>query len=195
MLDLAIGMKVHKPDGFVPNGCQPRSPLRTTYSSISSAVNKMLGAVVEQKQAFLLPLDMVQEHVPNLHLCKAHWTTKKGKASGRPLGDLSNVDGTLINTDETAAAATAYYGQIQHLTIDGIATMIHEFCTEAKAADPTVQWSELRLWKMDLKGAFTLLFFRPSDVGLFGMLLTNELVYLQLAGIFGWAGTPAAFKS
>ena len=26
------------------------------------------------------------------------------------------------------------------------------------------------------------------------MLLTNELLYLQLAGIFGWAGTPAAFQ-
>ena len=51
---------------------------------------------MEQKLAFLLPLDMAQEHVPNLHLCKAHWTTKKGKASGRPLGDLSNVDGTPI---------------------------------------------------------------------------------------------------
>ena len=154
MLDFAIGMKVHKPDGFVPNGCQPRYPLRTVYCSISSAVNKMLGAVVEQKLVFLLPLSMAQEHVPNLHLCKAHWTTKKGKASGRPLGDLSNVDGTPINTDETAAAATAYYGQIRHPTIDGITTMIHEFWTEARTADPTVQWSELRLWKMDPKGGF-----------------------------------------
>ena len=104
------------------------------------------------------------------------------------------MDGTPINTDETAEAATAYYGQIQHPTIDGIAAMIQEFWTEAKTADPFRQWSDLRLWKMDLKGAFTLLSFRPSDVGLFGMLLTNELVYLQLAGIFGWAGTPAAFQ-
>ena len=194
MLDLAIGMKVHKPAGFVPNGCQPRSPLRAVYCSVASAVNNMLGAVVEQRLAFLLPLQLAQEHVPNLHLCKAHWTTKKGKASGRPLGDLSNVDGTPINTDETAEAATAYYGQIQHPTIDGIAAMIQEFWTKAKTADPSRQWSDLRLWKMDLKGAFTLLSFRPNDVGLFGMLLTNELVYLQLAGIFGWAGTPAAFQ-
>ena len=48
MLNLAIGMKVHKPAGFVPNGCQPRSPLRAVYCSVASAVNKMLGAVVEQ---------------------------------------------------------------------------------------------------------------------------------------------------
>lgn len=47
---------------------------------------------------------------------------------------------------------------------------------------------------MDLKGAYTLLSFRPEDVGFFGMLLTGDLVYFQIAGIFGWAGTPAAFQ-
>lgn len=47
---------------------------------------------------------------------------------------------------------------------------------------------------MDLRGAYTLLSFRPEDVGLFAMLLTEDIVYLQLAGIFGWAGTPAAFQ-
>ena len=47
---------------------------------------------------------------------------------------------------------------------------------------------------MDLKGAYMLLSFRPEDLGLFGMLLTGNLVYLQIAGIFGWAGAPAAFQ-
>ena len=47
---------------------------------------------------------------------------------------------------------------------------------------------------MDLKGAYTLLSFRPENVGLFAMMLTNDTVYLQIAGIFGWAGTPAAFQ-
>ena len=50
------------------------------------------------------------------------------------------------------------------------------------------------MWKMDLKGAYTLLSFRPEDVGLFGMLLTDNMVYFQIAEIFGWAGTPAAFQ-
>ena len=149
---------------------------------------------MEQKLAFLLPLELAQQHVPELHLCKAHWCTKKGKASGRPLGDLSYVDGTPLNTDETAEAATEHYGQITHPTIDDIAIMIHTFWTEAKRRDPSRRWEDLRLWKMDLKGAYTLLSFRPEDVGLSGMLLTGDLVYLQIAGIFGWAGTPAAFQ-
>ena len=47
---------------------------------------------------------------------------------------------------------------------------------------------------MDLKRAYTLLSFKPEDAGLFGVLLTGDIVYLQIAGIFGWAGTPAAFQ-
>lgn len=194
LFELVGGMKVYRPVGFAPNGRLPGTPLRSTYESVSAAVNKMLGAVVEQKLAFLIPLEMAQEFVPELHLCKAHWTTKKGKASGRPLGDLSYVDGTPLNTDETADAATLHYGKIVHPTIDDIACMIYSFWIRVKESDPDLQWTELRIWKMDLRGAYTLLSFRPEDAGLFGMLLTGNLVYFQIAGIFGWTGTPAAFQ-
>lgn len=145
MTDLVDGTRVAIQEGSVPNGRQPRSPLRSVYESVAGAVNKILGAVVEQRLAFLLPLDMAQQYVPNLHLSKAHWTTKKGKASGRPLGDLSNVDGSPLNTDETAAAATAYYGVISHPTIEDIAVMIYDFWKEAKARDPSLQYADLRL--------------------------------------------------
>ena len=194
MHDLVEGMQVHLPDGFYTNGLLKRSERRPIYETVATAVNKMLGAIVEQKLAFLLPLDLAQQHVPNLHLCKAHWTVKKGKPCGRPLGDLSNVDGTKLNTDETAAAATSYYGEIRHPTIDDIAVMIYDFWRAAKQRDPTVRWEDMRIWKMDLRGAYTLLSFRPEDVGLFAMLLSDDLVYLQMVGIFGWSGTPAAFQ-
>jgi hypothetical protein len=70
MMELVGGMKVHRPEGFAPNGSHPRTPLRSTYESVSTAVNKMLGAVVEQKLAFLIPLETAQRYVPELHLCK-----------------------------------------------------------------------------------------------------------------------------
>ena len=84
MLDLVNGMRVHLPVGFVPDGKQPRTPLRSTYELVASAVNKMLAALIEQRLAFLLPLSLAQEHVPKLHICKAHWTTKKGRRLGDP---------------------------------------------------------------------------------------------------------------
>ena len=194
LLDLVIGMKVHLPEGFKPNGLQPPSELRDAYTDVAPAVNKMFGAVVADRLAFLLPFSVAKEHVPNLHLSKAHWCPKKGKASGRPLGDLSNVDGTRINTDATAKAASDYYGAIRHPTIEDIAQMIHEFWRVAQERDPLLRQQDLRLWKMDLKGAYTLLSFRPGDAGMFAMLLTDDIVYFQLAGIFGWSSTPAAFQ-
>ena len=48
---------------------------------------------------------------------------------------------------------------------------------------------------MDLRGAYTLLSFRPEVAGLFSIKVTGGLVYLQIAGIFGWACTPAAFQT
>jgi hypothetical protein len=194
LLELSNGMHVPLPPGFVPNGKDQPSPLRATYVAVAPAVNRMLGDIVEQRLAFLLSYDDAVRYVPNLHLCKAHWTRKKGKASGRPLGDLTYVDGTPVNTPAMSDAAAAHYGAIMHPTIEDIAIMICEFWSKVLAVDPTADWTLLRIWKMDLKGAYTLLSFRPEDVGLFGMMLTDSLVYLQIAGIFGWAGTPAAFQ-
>jgi hypothetical protein len=145
MEDLVGGMRVHLPEGFKPNRDMVRSPRRRSYETVATAVNKMLGTVWKDKLAFFLPLQLALENVPNLHLCKAHWTTKKGKPSGRPLGDLSNVDGTPINTDETKAAAAAYYGKIKHPTIENIAVMIYDFWVEAKRRDPACRWEDMRI--------------------------------------------------
>ena len=42
--------------------------------------------------------------------------------------------------------------------------------------DPRLRWEDVRIWKMDLKmGAYTLLSFRPEDVGLFGILLMGDI--------------------
>jgi hypothetical protein len=192
--NLVIGMNVHIPEGLEPNGHQPRSDLRDIYLDVPPSMNKMYGAVIADRLAFLLLLDLALQHVPNLHLSKTHWCPKKWKPSGRLLGDLSNVDGTRINTDETAKATSDYFGTIRHPTIEDTAKMIHDFSMEACSRDPHLRQQDLRLWKMDLKGAHTLFSFRPIDADLFAMLLTDELVYCQLAGIYGWGRTPAAFQ-
>jgi hypothetical protein len=187
-------MKVHVSEGFQPNGHGPRTELRDIYVDVAPAVNKMYGATLADRLAFLLPLDLALQHVRNLHLSKEHWCPKKGKASGRPLSDLSNADGTRINTDATAEAASHYYWTIRHPTIEDIARMVPGFWTQAKRNNPALRQQDLRLWKMDLRGAYTLLSFRPGDAGLFATLLMDDLVYFQLVGIFGSAGTPAAFQ-
>ena len=108
--DLAIGMRVPLPTDFVPNGTQPSAALRSTYLKVDTAVNKMLGSIVEQRLAFLLPKDLAVQCIPNLHLGAAHWTPKKGKPVGRPIGDLTYVSGTPLNSEETTTSTAERYG-------------------------------------------------------------------------------------
>ena len=53
---------------------------------------------------------------------------------------------------------------------------------------------DLVMWKMDLKGAFTLLFFKPSDCGLLALPMTGNLVYIPIAGNFGLTLFPFFFN-
>ena len=133
--ELAAGMHVPLPDGFSPNGKHAPSPLRVTYVAVAPAVNKMLGDIVLQRLAFLLPYEDAKRYVPNLHLCKAHWTRKP---SGRPLGDLTYVDGTPVNTPAMSEAAAAHYGATLHPTIEDIAGMICKFWKRLLLTDPPI---------------------------------------------------------
>ena len=193
MLELAEGMHVSIPTGFTPNGRAPHAALRSSYLRVHSAVDKMLADLILQRLAFVIPKAMAMAYINKLHLGAAHWTLKKNKASGRPICDLTHVEGTSLNGEETSAAAEAHYGKIILPTIEDVAKMILEFWATTKAKNPTARWEDLRIWKMDLRGAYQLLSFRPEDVGLFGMEVAGDLVYLQVAGIFGWNATPAAF--
>jgi hypothetical protein len=60
--------------------------------------------------------------------------------------------------------------------------------------DPTVRWEDLVIWKMDLRGAHTLINFRTEDVRLMSSEMTGDLIIFFICGIFGWIGTPAAFQ-
>ena len=64
MIELCDGMKVHLPANFVPNGITDFSALRPSYLSVAPAVNKMLGALVEQGLAILLSYDLEIRYVP-----------------------------------------------------------------------------------------------------------------------------------
>lgn len=154
----------------------------------------MIAGTVEEKLGFLLPKALAIQTIPNLHLCTAYWTPKKGKKSGRPIGDVTFVDGMALNSDATTAASELNYGVIIHPTIEVIVKMILRFWEQCDRPKTLSHWKRLRLWKMDLRGAYTLLSFRPEDAGLFGMELTGDLIYLQICGIFGWSSTPAAFQ-
>ena len=194
LYDLVDGMRVPRPPDFSTNGHEVITGLRRSYVTVHSAVDNLLADVIDQRLTFLLPKAVAKEFIGNLHLAAAYWTVKNGKPCGRPISDMTFVTGMSLNTAETTAAAAERYGLINHHSIDDIVKMIRDFWKRAVNRDPSSKWEDLRLWKMDLKEAYTLLSFRPEDAGLFGMEVTGDLVYLQITGIFGWACTPAAFQ-
>ena len=49
------------------------------------------------------------------------------------------------------------------------------------------------MWKVDLKGAFTLLYVLPEDVPLLSFELTNNLTVMHHTGMFGYTGMPGCF--
>ena len=75
--------------------------------------------------------------------------------------------------------------------------MIYAFIDDENARGSPVLWEDLVLFKVDLKGAYTLLSFNPDDVRLMGLELSDDIVYFSLGGLFfffGWTGLPAAFQ-
>jgi hypothetical protein len=116
------------------------------------------------------------------------WARKRGKQSGRPISDHSrrNRHGHPLNDKRVKEVVRALYGDIVPVNIEELMGMILE------QAD-RVGWRDLRLWKMDLKGAFNLIFFRPEDAGLLAMELSENLTMISITGTFGHTSTPFAF--
>ena len=192
--DIAEGMRVPLPGGFIPNARGSLTPLRPAYVDVHRAVDKMLGDLHAQGLAFCLPKREAIDLIEGLHLGKASWTPKKGKASGRSIGDMSFCDGTPLNCDEIKVMAENWWGKIELPTIEDIAGMILDYFEAQSKRDSSVKWEDLRLWKTDLRGAYQLMSFRPECAKFFGMEISHDRIFIHLCGIFGWTCTPAAFQ-
>ena len=126
--------------------------------------------------------------IPSVHFSSTHWTTKTGKAKGRPLGDCSNSEsGSSLNSPEAKERVDAHYGKIEHPTLTDLMQMVDRQAER-------VGRQQVACWKIDLSGAFTLLFLHSDDVHLAAFELTNGISMLYVTGFFGGTGTPASFQ-
>lgn len=203
LFDLADGMQVPLPTGFRPNGQRERPPLRSKYIQAHTAVNKLYHESHKDGLAFYLPIEVATKEVIGSNFIPAHWAPNKDKVQGRALIDGSDetVPDSTLNGIEVRDKANEIWGVIQHPTISDIVNMILEFWDEVKVRYPHAQWEDLVLWKMDLKGAYTLMSFRPEKAKLFGIELVNDdraqaaqFAIFLICGFFGWTATPAAFQ-
>ena len=185
LLELVPGIPIDVPTDFVPNGAPP--PLRNKYLRVAPAVNKLMAELHAKGLIFVIPTAQALT-IPGIHFSQTHWALKKGKQQGRPIGDASSTEGNghALNSDEVAEMCDGRYGPIEHPTLASLADMV-----KAKAA--LHGWDKTVLWKMDLKGAFTLLFVHPDSCQRLAFELTDGLTMLYHVGMFGWTGMPSAF--
>ena len=188
MKSLANGIVVPIAKDFKPVSEPPEHT--KLYKEVSKAVDGQFLKQVSQGLVVVLKEESAKA-IPGIHFSAPHWAQNIGKPQGRPIFNASNAkfQKDMLNGDQVKAAAAEMFGAITLPTIKGIMTMILEF----KDKSPRRPWSDVSVWKMDLKGAFTLLSFRPDQVKLLAMQMMGGLVLLFLCGVFGWTAMPAAF--
>ena len=69
--------------------------------------------------------------------------------------------------------------------------MIVEFADAATASGEGKRL--IRLWKMDISGAYTQLTYRAENVHLMACSIPGDLVAFFMCGTFGWGAIPFAF--
>lgn len=196
ILRLCEGVPFPVSQSFRPN--QRPFGLRRRYVLMASVVNKLIFDLYSRHLCLILPTDLVLRILPTimedgsvvkwLHFSALHWTTKRGKKCGRPLGDASALEsGHPLNEEAVKVMVDDLYGVIVHPTVEKLVAMIMQK-TESVGRDNTV------LFKLDLRSAFALLNILPSDAGLSAFELTGGLTLVHVAGWFGWCGMPGSFQ-
>ena len=193
LLLLARGMPLLESEDY--RGCtwENRPALGKTFLDASGAVEKMFYRDFWSEGLAILLTEKEVSIMPKLGLCLAGWAKKLGKECGRPItngsGRRSMIQEEYLNSPYTKARANEVFGTIQHPVIGDIPRMIFEF-------ESTYGYSteDIRIWKFDLRKAFTLLTYALEAVENLGIELSDGNIMFFLAGVFGLTGMPMAFQ-
>lgn len=188
LLELAsAGIPIHYPrnlrDPFTPNGTKPSTwKLTSGFQKAGAAVEKsFFETFCVTGLTLVLPAAMAMR-IPGLHVSTANWAPKTGKVEGRP-----TMNPSAFNGNWAKELCDKQWGAVRHPTIELIVAMIMAFVAAGNA------WEDIVLWKMDIKGAYTLLTFRLDHIQRMAVRLQNELLMIFGCGGFGYTGLPAAF--
>mmetsp|Transcript_6972 Transcript_6972/g.15184 ORF Transcript_6972/g.15184 Transcript_6972/m.15184 type:complete len:762 (-) Transcript_6972:5-2290(-) len=188
VMALAVdGIRVREllPKDFVPDGPERSKwpPQRPKFRKAAAAVETLLQKnFVDKGLAIVLDTERAQR-VAGLSIHPSGWAPKAKKPLGRNTGDP-----VPMNTRHTKLAADEEWGVITHPTIEEFVHSLLDY-----AEEEGIDWEDIVLVKLDISGAYTLIYIKTEDVALFGTEVTREKVVIYLCGFFGWTGTPAHF--
>ena len=197
MLRLADGFPLLTDAEYVPNGNRSWPGVSRLCKAAQGPIGKMFHDGMHQKGlAIYLRSSVVRQYIKDAGISAGGWAIAAGKRKGRAITNCSFAGrgNTPLNTPNVKEASDSLWGRISLPTIGDHARLLLDYFADMRARDPTTSWSDLRLWKMDLSGAFTLLSWDPSAVRHMAVELEDDVVIFFLCGIFGWTGMPAAFN-
>ena len=193
------GVRVPVPPDFRPNcaagGQPPRLPGNT--ATVGGALRKMIHqAIIEPGLGFVLTMTDARRLIPDLHVSPCAWAPKDATASGRNCINCSNggrlPGNSPLNSEDLRTWMRARWGHLVLPTIEDLVCMVIDF--HASHTSPSDPDPRITIWKMDIKGAYTLLTFHPADLHLVGCLLPGDYVVIPQGGTFGWTGMPFVFN-
>ena len=183
-----------------PQFTRNRTPPKPSpaYREAHAAVDKLLYDAYVNGHGIILPTSCLDQIVPPgmLHFSRLGLTLKKGTQSGRVTSNysyspLGHSVGSL-NSEEVVDMARQVYGDIYLTTLFDLVAMVQLIVARALLIGLCA--SDVVVWSMDLKGAFTLLWFSPLGVSLLALPLLDGLTFLPIAGNFGLGMFPFAFN-
>ena len=193
------GVPIPVPPDFVPNGSNggrvptPSSLAKTVGGALRKLVNKGFR---ERKLCFVIRASELGDLVPDAHVSPGTWATKDGKDQGRNCNHCSNgghePGNQPLNSEWLKDRAREMYLPITLPTLEDFIAMITDFMRRAVE----MGWGDrlIRIWKMDIFGAYTQLTYRAADVHLMACSLPDDLIAFFTCGTFGWAAMPFVFQ-
>ena len=187
-------MPIHVPDGFVPNSRTASGPPKLSQQTVQagSALRRMIyEGYLQKRLCFLMTTAEAMKYDP--HINPSHWAPKAGTPEGRNCLNGSNggKGNQALNSDSLREWARDLWGHIKHPTIEEYVRMVVEFAAAAMMRGEGNR--RIRLWKMDISGAYTQLTYRAEDVHLMACSIPGDLVAFFMCGTFGWGAMPFAF--
>jgi hypothetical protein len=186
--DLIVGgLEVFPPEDFTP--CtSPALPRRRKFIRMEQAILKLAAGAAEKEFCLLLPTELLLLTAARagevLHFSPAGWAPKRGKVGGR-----FTFDPRLLTTPRKWAreAATQRYGAIQLPQLRDLMEMLLSMEDEHGN-------EQLRAFKLDLAGAFHLLFLSVPSTLLMCCEVSLSYSVVWITGNFGHVDLPYAFN-